>query len=143
MYRQGKIRHIGFSELSEVSLRRACKVHPVAALQMEYSPFELSIESSATPLLSTCRELGVALVAYSPLARGFLTGRYKSHDDLEDGDFRKSAPRFSAENFPKNLELLRKFEEVAQRKNVTSGQLCLAWLLAQDDCVFVIPGQVY
>ena len=109
---------------------------------MEYSPFELSIESAATPLLSTCRELGVALVAYSPLARGFFSGRYTSPADFEEGDFRKMAPRFSAENFPKNLLLLRKFEELALRKGVTSGQLCLAWLLAQGDDIFVIPGSV-
>jgi len=126
--------------LSAESLRRAFNVHPVAALQMEYSPFELSIESAATPLLSTCRELGVAFVAYSPLARGFLTGRYTSPADFEEEDFRRTAPRFSAQNFPRNLELLRKFEDVAMKKGITCGQVCLAWLLAQGNDVFVIPG---
>jgi len=107
---------------------------------MEYSPFEIAIESTQTKVLSTARELGVALVAYSPLARGFMTGKYKSPDDFEEGDFRKIAPRYSKENFPKNLELLNKFEEIAAKKGCTPSQLCLAWLLAQGDDIFPIPG---
>lgn len=107
---------------------------------MEYSPFEMAVESPETNFLSTARSLGVALVAYSPLGRGFITGKYLSPDDFEETDFRRIAPRFSAENFPKNLELVRKFEEMAAKKGCTSGQLCLAWLMAQGDDVFLIPG---
>lgn len=107
---------------------------------MEYSPFDLSIESPATNLLSTTRALGVALVAYSPLGRGFITGQYRSPDDFDEGDLRRLYPRFSKENFPKNLELVRKFAEVAGRKGCTTGQLCLAWLMAQGPDVFLIPG---
>jgi aryl-alcohol dehydrogenase-like predicted oxidoreductase len=109
---------------------------------MEYSPFAMEIESNETNLLATARELGVALVAYSPLGRGFTSGKYKSPDDFEDRDFRKMTPRYSKENFPKNLELVDKFQELASRKNCSSGQLCLAWLLAQGDDVFPIPGYV-
>jgi len=109
---------------------------------MEYSPFELTIESSTTGILAAARELGVSIVAYSPLGRGFMSGKYQSVDDFEDGDFRKYAPRFSRENFPKNLTILHKFEEIASKKGSSSGQVCLAWLLAQGDDVFVIPGYV-
>lgn len=100
----------------------------------------MEIESADIKVLSTARELGVALVAYSPLGRGFLTGKYKSPADFEDGDFRKIAPQYSAENFPKNLDLLHKFEEVAAKKGCSPGQLCLAWLQAQGDDIFLIPG---
>jgi len=140
--REGKIRYLGFSELSADSLRRAASVHTVSALQTEYSPFELTIESSTTGILAASRELGVPIVAYSPLGRGFMTGKYQSVDDFEDGDFRKTAPRFSKENFPKNLTILHKFEEIAAKKGFSSGQICLAWLLAQGDDIFVIPGYV-
>lgn len=117
-------------------------MHPITAIQMEYSPFAMEIESNETNLLATARELGVALVAYSPLGRGFISGKYKSPDDFEDGDFRKMTPRYSKENFPKNLELVDKFQELASKKKCRSGQLCLAWLLAQGDDVFPIPGYV-
>jgi len=100
----------------------------------------MTIESPETKVLATARELGVALVAYSPLGRGFLTGKYKSPDDFEEGDFRKIVPRYFEENFPKNLKLLRVFEEIASKKGCTPGQLCLAWLLAQGDDIFLIPG---
>jgi aryl-alcohol dehydrogenase-like predicted oxidoreductase len=139
-HRQRKIRYIGFSELSAKSLRRACAVDTITALQMEYSPFEMGIESPKTQVLSTTRELGVALVAYSPLGHGFMSGKYKSPDDFEEGDWRIMVPRFSKENFPKNLDLLYKFEEIASKKRCTSTQLCLAWLLAQGDDIFPIPG---
>jgi aryl-alcohol dehydrogenase-like predicted oxidoreductase len=107
---------------------------------MEYSPFEMAVESPETNVLATARELGVAMVAYSPLGRGFMTGKYRSPDDFDADDFRKVAPRFSAENFPANLKLLQKFEEIAVKKKCTPGQLCLAWILAQGDDIFTIPG---
>jgi aryl-alcohol dehydrogenase-like predicted oxidoreductase len=107
---------------------------------MEYSPFSLDIESEQTNLLKTCRKLGVALVAYSPLGRGFVTGQLKSPDDFEEGDFRRLAPRFSKENFPKNLKLVAQIGEIAEKKCCTKGQLTLAWLLAQGDDIIPIPG---
>lgn len=137
---EGKIKHLGLSECSATSLRRAHAVHPIAAVQVEYSPFTLDIESPQINLLSTCRELGVAVVAYSPLGRGFLTGAYKSPDDFEEGDFRRNAPRFSKENFPRNLKLVEQLGKIAERKGCTTGQLSLAWLLAQGEDVIPIPG---
>lgn len=136
----GKVKYLGLSEVSSDTLRRAYKVHPITAVQVEYSPFALEIESKQTELLKTCRELGVAVVAYSPLSRGMLTGAYKSPDDFEEGDSRRYAPRFSKENFPKNLRLVEKIADMAKAKGVTSGQLTLAWLMAQGDDVFPIPG---
>lgn len=136
----GKIKYIGLSEVSSNSLRRAHKVHPISAVQVEYSPFALEIESAQIDLLKTCRELGVAVVAYSPLSRGILTGTIKSPDDFDESDYRRHIPRFSAENFPKNLQLVDTITSVAQKKNVTPGQLTLAWLLAQGDDIFPIPG---
>lgn len=120
--------------------RRAHKIHPISAVQVEYSPFALEIESEQIDLLRTCRELGVAVVAYSPLSRGLLTGALKSPDDFEEGDFRKFMPRFTAENFPKNLKLVDRLSEIAKKKGVTVGQLTLAWLMAQGDDIFPIPG---
>ena len=108
---------------------------------MEYNPWTLDIEGEAgTHLLRTCRELGVAVVAYSPLGRGFLTGRFRSVDDFEEGDSRKLFPRFNAENFPKNLELVKKFEDLATRKGATAAQVVLAWIMAQGLDFFPIPG---
>ncbi|KAL9632557.1 MAG: hypothetical protein Q9204_003735 [Flavoplaca sp. TL-2023a] len=121
--KEGKIRYLGLSEVSSETLRRAHAVHPIACVQMEYSPFAMDIEDPKIALLKTCRELGVATVAYSPLGRGLLTGVYKSPADFEEGDFRKLSPRFSEENFPKNLELVEHLEEIAKKKNCTSGQL--------------------
>jgi aryl-alcohol dehydrogenase-like predicted oxidoreductase len=135
----GKIGAIGLSEISARTLRRACKVHPIDAIQVEYSPFSMEIEDPKIDLLRTCRELGVTVVAYSPLGRGFLTGQIKSPDDFEDGDFRKHAPRYSKENFPKNLELVSNLEAYASKKGCTSGQLALAWLLAQGADIIPIP----
>jgi aryl-alcohol dehydrogenase-like predicted oxidoreductase len=135
----GKIGAIGLSEISAATLRRAHKVHPIAALQIEYSPFTLDIENPAIDVLNTCRELGISVVAYSPLGRGFLTGQLKSPDDFEDGDFRKHAPRYSRENFPKNIKLVHALEAIAQRKGCTPGQLALAWLLKQGDDIVPIP----
>jgi aryl-alcohol dehydrogenase-like predicted oxidoreductase len=138
-YREGKIGAIGLSEISSATLRRAHKIHPIAAVQLEYSPFALDIEHPDIGLLKTCRELGVAIVAYSPLGRGFLTGQIKSPADFEEGDFRKFAPKYSVENFPKNIKLVNELETLANEKGCTAGQLSLAWLLAQGDDIVPIP----
>jgi aryl-alcohol dehydrogenase-like predicted oxidoreductase len=137
---EGKIKYLGLSEVSSESLRRAHKVHPITAVQVEYSPYALEIESEQFQLLKTARELGVAIVAYSPLGRGMVTGTIRSPDDFDEGDFRKFAPRFSAENFPKNLELTDRLGEIAKKKGCTSSQLVLAWELAQGEDIFPIPG---
>ena len=139
-FREGKIKYLGLSEVSSASLRRAYAIHPIAAVQIEYSPFTIDIESPQIALLQTCRELGVATIAYSPLGRGMLTGAYKSPADFEEGDFRKGAPRFSEENFPKNLQLADQISALAKKKGCTAGQLTLAWLLAQGDDIIPIPG---
>ena len=138
--REGKIKYLGLSEVSSKSLRRAHAIHPISAVQIEYSPFCLDIEYPETELLKTCRELGVATVAYSPLGRGMLTGVYKSRADFEEGDFRKVAPRYSDENFPKNLKLADQLGEIAKKKGCTAGQLVLAWLMAQGEDIIPIPG---
>lgn len=137
---EGKIKYLGLSEISSDTLRRAEKVHHIDAVQIEYSPFTMDIEDPAIGLLSTCRELGVAVIAYSPLGRGMLTGTIKSRADFEENDFRKQAPRFSEENFPKNLQLVDKLANVAKKKGVTTGQLTLAWLMRQGDDIIPIPG---
>lgn len=137
---EGKIRFLGLSEISAETLRRAHAVHPISAVQIEYSPFSMDIEDPAIALLKTCRELGIATVAYSPLGRGFVTGRYKSPDDFEEGDFRRMAPRFSKENFPKNLALVDKLAAIAEQKGCTTGQLTLAWLMKQGEDIIPIPG---
>lgn len=136
----GKIKYIGLSECSSETLRRAYAVHPISCVQIEYSPFSLEIEHEDIGLLKTCRELGVAVVCYSPLGRGILTGQIKGPDDLEQGDFRRMMPRFSKENFDKNLHLVDDLTEIAKRKHVTPGQLTLAWILAQGDDFILIPG---
>lgn len=140
MKEQGKIRHIGLSEVSSETLRRAHAVHPIAAAQVEYSPFTTEIESPQTNLLATCRELGVAVVAYSPLSRGLLSGHIKSPADFEPEDVRCHYPRFSAENFPKNMLVVEELERLAKKKGYTAAQLTLAWLLSQGDDIFPIPG---
>jgi aryl-alcohol dehydrogenase-like predicted oxidoreductase len=137
---EGKFRYLGLSECSSASLRRAHAVHPITAVQVEYSPFALEIESQQIDLLRTCRELGVATVAYSPLGRGLFTGTLRSPKDFEEGDFRKYAPRFSEENFPKNLKLVDQLVEMSKKKGVEASQLVLAWLLAQGEDIFPIPG---
>lgn len=140
MSREGKVKYLGLSECSSESLRRAHKIHPIHAVQIEYSPFTMDIEDPQIGLMDTCKELGVAIVAYSPLGRGFITGQYKSPDDFEEGDFRKMSPRFSKENFPKNLKLVDEIGALAKKKGITASQLTLAWLLAQDKLVIPIPG---
>lgn len=137
---EGKVKFLGLSECSAKSLDRACKISHIAAVQIEYSPFTIDIERPEIDLLATCRKLGVATVAYSPLGRGMLTGAYKSLDDFEADDFRRLAPRFSKDNFPKNLELADKLEAMAKKKGVTPGQLSLAWLMRQGEDVIPIPG---
>ncbi|KAL1863691.1 hypothetical protein Plec18170_000529 [Paecilomyces lecythidis] len=140
---EGKIKYLGLSECSAESLRRAYKVHPITAIQVEYSPFTLDIEDPRIKLLETCRELGVAVVAYSPLGRGMLTGKYRSPNDFPKDDWRRMAPRFSEENFPKNLQLVDQIQSLAHKKGCTAGQLTLAWLLAQGDDIFPIPGTTH
>ena len=137
---EGKIRHIGLSECSADTLRRASKVHPIAAYQVEYNPFCLDIESSQYKVLEACRELGITVVAYSPVGRGLLTGQIKSFDDLDDNDFRKLTPKYSRENFPKILELVEKFKTVAANHQCSTAQACLAWMLAQGNDIIPIPG---
>ena len=134
---EGKIRYIGMSEAAGETLRRAHAVHPVAALQSEWSLWSRDIEDDQVPV---ARELGIGIVPYSPLGRGFLTGQIKSPDDFEEGDFRIRLPRFQGENFARNLDLVDKATELAAEKGCTPGQLALAWLLAQGDDVVPIPG---
>jgi aryl-alcohol dehydrogenase-like predicted oxidoreductase len=134
---EGKIRGIGLSEVNGETLRKANAVHPLTALQSEYSLWSRDPESE---VLSVCKELGIAFVAYSPLGRGFLTGQIKKVEDFDDDDFRKSSPRFSGDNFNKNLELVKKIELIAQQKGCTPAQLALAWVMAQEDFIFPIPG---
>ena len=138
--KEGKIRYLGLSECSAATLRRAYAVHPIAAVQMEYSPFALEIESDQTNLLTTARELGVKIVAYSPLGRGFLTNTIKSRDDFDDKDTRKNHPRFSEEHFGENLKLVSTLSEIAREKGATPSELVLAWVLAQGDDFIPIPG---
>ncbi|KAF8594741.1 Aldo/keto reductase [Ceratobasidium sp. AG-I] len=135
----GKIRHIGLSQPSPATLRRAHKVHPVAAIQVEYSPFETVIEQKGH-LLETARELGVQVVAYSPLGKGLFTGQVTSHGDFAEDDFRKAMPKFSEANFPKILALVEKFKVIGKEHNATSGQVALAFLLAQGEDIIPIPG---
>lgn len=137
LVRQGKIGHIGLSEVAPATLRRAHAVHPIAAVQVEYSLFSREPEDELLPLM---RELGTALVAYSPLGRGFLGGRFRSPDDLAPDDWRRNNPRFQGENFARNLALADRVGEIAQEKDCTSSQLALAWLLAQGEDIIPIPG---
>lgn len=137
---EGKIKYLGLSECSATTLRRAYKVHPIAAAQMEFSPFALEIESDQTEFLKTARELGVKIIAYSPLGRGFLTNTIKSRDDLDKTDTRWNHPRFSEDHFSDNLKLVRILSEIAEKKGCTPGQLSLAWVLAQGNDFIPIPG---
>jgi aryl-alcohol dehydrogenase-like predicted oxidoreductase len=134
---EGKVAHLGLSEASAETLRRASSVHRIAALQSEWSLFSRDIEDEIVP---TCRELGVAIVPYSPLGRGFLTGQYRSLDDFEEDDYRRFSPRFQGENFERNLDAVRVVESIAAEKECTPSQLALAWLLAQGHDVVPIPG---
>ncbi|KAH8682115.1 aldo-keto reductase [Xylariales sp. PMI_506] len=140
LQKEGKVRYLGLSECSARTLRRAAAVAPIAAAQMEFSPFALQIESEQTGFLAAARELGVKIVAYSPLGRGFLTGAIRSRDDLDARDNRRGHPRFSEENFPDNIRLVETLAGIARDKGVTPGQLALAWVLAQGDDFIPIPG---
>ncbi|WP_061930872.1 aldo/keto reductase [Aureimonas sp. AU22] len=134
---EGKVRFLGLSEAGPATIRRAHTTHPIAALQTEYSLWSRDPEAEILP---TLRELGIGFVPYSPLGRGFLTGRFQKPEDLPDDDFRKSSPRFSGENFAKNLKLVDTVKAIAKRRNATPSQLALAWVLAQGDDVVPIPG---
>ena len=137
LVQEGKIRHIGLSEASPQTLHRAVNVHPITALQTEYSLWSREPEAE---LLATCRELGIGFVAYSPLGRGFLTGQFTRFEDLPADDYRRFSPRFQGGNFQKNLDLVRRVEEIAQEKGCKPSQLALAWVLAQDKNIVPIPG---
>jgi len=134
---EGKIRYLGLSEAAPKTIERAHKTHPITALQTEYSLWTRDPEPEVLP---TCRRLGIAFVAYSPLGRGFLTGAIKSPEDFELDDYRRSSPRFQGENFNRNLELVKEVERLAKQSNVTPSQLALAWVLAQGEDIVPIPG---
>jgi aryl-alcohol dehydrogenase-like predicted oxidoreductase len=137
LVKEGKVRGIGLSEVSAKTLRKAHEVFPITALQSEYSLWTRDPEDE---IIATCKELGIAFVAYSPLGRGFLTGEIKKFEDLAADDFRRFSPRFQAENFQKNLDLVDKLKSLSANKNCTASQLALAWVLAQGDHIFPIPG---
>jgi aryl-alcohol dehydrogenase-like predicted oxidoreductase len=134
---EGKVRFIGLSEAGAATLRRAHGIHPIAALQSEYSLWTRDPEEE---IFEVCRELGIGFVAYSPLGRGFLTGRFKRFEDLPENDYRRQSPRFQGENFQKNLELVKRIEQIARKKGCTPAQLALAWVLAQGEDIVPIPG---
>jgi aryl-alcohol dehydrogenase-like predicted oxidoreductase len=133
----GKVRHLGLSEAAPLTIRRAHAVHPITALQTEYSLWTRDVEAEVLP---TVRELGIGFVAYAPLGRGFLTGRFRDAADVPEGDSRRGHPRFTKENLPRNLKIVDRVEEVAGRKGVTAGQLALAWVLHRGDDIVPIPG---
>jgi aryl-alcohol dehydrogenase-like predicted oxidoreductase len=137
LVRQGKVRFLGLSEASGPTIRRANQEYPITALQTEYSLWTRDPEDEVLPL---CRELGIGFVAYSPLGRGFLTGRFRTFEDLPEDDYRRNSPRFQGENFQRNLDLVARVEDIARRKGCTPAQLALAWLLAQGDDIVPIPG---
>ena len=137
LVRQGKVRHLGLSEASAKTVERAHAVHPITALQTEYSLWTRDVEDEILPMV---RRLGIGFVPYSPLGRGFLTGRFKTQDSLEAGDYRRNTPRFQGDNFTRNLSLLQEVESLASEKGITAGQLALAWVMAQGDDIVPIPG---
>ncbi|MGA7839109.1 MAG: aldo/keto reductase [Ignavibacteriaceae bacterium] len=137
LVQEGKVRFLGLSEASPETIIRADKVHHITALQTEYSLWSRDPEDK---ILATARELGIGFVSYSPLGRGFLTGRFKEFEDLAQDDYRRFSPRFQGDNFQKNLELVKKVEEIAKEKNITAAQLALAWVMAQGEDIVPIPG---
>jgi aryl-alcohol dehydrogenase-like predicted oxidoreductase len=137
LVRAGKVRYLGLSEAGSETIRRAHAVHPITAVQSEYSLWTRDPEDG---VLQTCRELGIGLVPYSPLGRGFLTGQIKRFEDLAEDDYRRQSPRFQGENFQRNLDLVERIKEIAREKHCTTGQLALAWVLAQGDDIVPIPG---
>ncbi|KAJ2662477.1 hypothetical protein IW148_002901 [Coemansia sp. RSA 1199] len=138
LVKEGKVRYIGLSECTPEEIRRAHKVHPITAVQVEYSPWSAHIETNG--VLDTCRELGITVVAYSPLGRGFMAGQIRSIGDLDKDDWRRTNPRFKPEHFENNLKLVDAFTEMAKKHGCTSGQLALAWLLIQEPTMILIPG---
>ena len=134
---QGKVRYLGLSEASAATIRRAHAVHPITAVQTEYSLWTRDVEEE---ILATLNELGIALVAYSPLGRGFLSGRFTAPEELDEGDFRRYGPRFTGENLQVNLKLAERVKELAQEKGITPGQLALAWVLSRGEQIVPIPG---
>lgn len=138
--REGKIRYLGLSECSAATIRRAHAVHPISAYQVEYSPLFLDIESEKTEILKTCRELGITVVAYSPVGRGLLTGSIKSLSDLAENDWRRNVPKLTGDNFPNIMALVDKIQSIAQKHNATPAQICLAWVIAQGEDFIPIPG---
>ncbi|KAF5318655.1 hypothetical protein D9619_010985 [Psilocybe cf. subviscida] len=149
LVKEGKVRYLGLSEVAEGTLRRAHAIHPIAAIQVEYSPFCLEIEDPKVGLIKACRELGITVVAYAPLGKGMLTGLYKCHEDIPATDFRRLLPkvpeapiycRFSNENFPNILKLVEVLQTIGQKHNATAGQITLAWLLAQGPEIIPLPG---
>ncbi|KIM79230.1 hypothetical protein PILCRDRAFT_823831 [Piloderma croceum F 1598] len=140
LVKAGKVKYLGLCECSAATLRRAHAVHPISALQVEYSPFTLDIEDEKIGLLKTARELGVIIVVYAPLGRGILTGQYKSPDDFEEHDYRRSLPRFGKENFPNILKIADAMKQIGEKHSATAGQVSLVWLLAQGNDVIPIPG---
>jgi aryl-alcohol dehydrogenase-like predicted oxidoreductase len=137
LVKAGKVRYLGLSEASAATIRKAAQVHPIAALQTEYSLWTRDPEAEILP---TLRELGIGFVAYSPLGRGFLTGQYRTINDFAPDDYRRNSPRFQGANFQKNLDLVTKIEELAKQKGCSASQLALAWVLAQGDDIVPIPG---
>jgi aryl-alcohol dehydrogenase-like predicted oxidoreductase len=137
LVKEGKVRYLGLSEAAPRTIERAHAVHPITALQTEYSLWTRDVEDEILP---TVRRLGIGFVPYSPLGRGFLTGRFKSQESLEAGDYRRNTPRFQGENFEHNLSLLKEVESLAAEKNATPGQVALAWVMAQGDDIVPIPG---
>ena len=137
LVKEGKVRFLGMSEAAPATIRRASKIHKITALQTEYSLWTRDVE---TEILSTCRELGISFVAYSPLGRGFLASRFKSQNDFGEGDYRNNSPRFQGDNFKQNLKLLTAIEDIAKEKDCTTAQIALAWVLAQGDDIVPIPG---
>jgi aryl-alcohol dehydrogenase-like predicted oxidoreductase len=137
LVQQGKVRYLGLSEAAADTVRRAHAVHPISALQTEYSLWTRDVEDEILP---TVRELGIGFVPYSPLGRGFLSGRFRSPDDIPEGDFRRANPRFQGENFERNMAIVDRVRELADEKGVTPGQLALAWVMAQGDDIVPIPG---
>jgi aryl-alcohol dehydrogenase-like predicted oxidoreductase len=137
LVRVGKVRYLGLSEAAPATIRRAAKVHPISALQTEYSLWTRDVEAE---ILATCRELGIGFVPYSPLGRGFLTGKIRKLDDLAANDWRRNAPRLQGDNFQRNLEIVRQIETLAKRKGCPPAQLALAWVLAQGEDIVPIPG---
>jgi aryl-alcohol dehydrogenase-like predicted oxidoreductase len=137
LVKQGKVKHLGMSEASAATIHRAAKVHPIAALQTEYSLWTREVESEILP---ACRELGIGFVAYSPLGRGFLTGKFKTEQEIPEGDRRRDMPRFQGENFQKNLDVVKRIEQMAKSKGCQASQIALAWVLSRGNDIVPIPG---